>query len=78
MSEESNAQARQIIAELFGLSPGAVNEHTSRETVAAWDSVQQLNLVLALEQAFDLSFTPDEIERLTSYQQICELLRAKG
>jgi acyl carrier protein len=74
---EIEAQVRQIVAELFALQPAEINDDTSRDSVAAWDSVQQLNLVLALEQAFDVAFAPDEIEQMMSFPAICRVLRAK-
>ena len=50
---------------------------SSPETVPNWDSLQHLNLVLALEQEFQVQFTPEEIEQLLSVALVAALLDEK-
>ena len=40
-------------------------------------SLQHLNLVLALEQEFQVQFTPEEIEQLLSVELVAALLDEK-
>jgi len=41
-----------------------------------WDSIRHLNLILALEQEFNVEFEPDEIERINSLQDISLLVES--
>ena len=53
--------------DVFGVSADALNDNFSKETVEEWDSVHQLGVVSALEDAFDIMFDPEDIMELTSY-----------
>jgi len=66
-----------MIADLFQLPLETVGPRTSPDNVETWDSLQHLNLVLALEQEFDLQFTPEEIEQLLSVELIAALVNEK-
>jgi acyl carrier protein len=70
-------QVRQIGADIFNVTVDEVTAETSPATVASWDSLQHLNLVLALEQAFDVEFAPEEIEQMVSVGQIVSLVEEK-
>jgi acyl carrier protein len=39
--------------------------------------VQHLNLVIALEQAFGVSFAPEEIEKMQNLTAIVQVIQAK-
>jgi acyl carrier protein len=60
---EIEQRVRGILADVLGLAPGEVDEHTSPDTVKAWDSLQHLTIVLSLEEEFEIAF--DEEETLT-------------
>ena len=50
----------------------------SQTTCEAWDSLHHLNLVVELEDAFDVTFEPEEIAAMKSVEIIKQLLIAKG
>ena len=66
-----------VVADIFNLAPDQIRAETSPDTVEGWDSIQHLNLVLALEQQFEIQFTPEEIEQLLSVQLIADLVTEK-
>ena len=66
-----------IMADLFSIPVAQVMLETSSDTIKSWDSLQHLNLMLALEQEFGVQFAPEEIETLTSVQSIIQLLNLK-
>lgn len=70
-------RVRQIVADLFDLPQHQIAASDSPDTIEGWDSLQHLNLVLALEQEFGLQFTPEEIEQLASVELIVDLLEEK-
>lgn len=49
----------------------------SQTTCEAWDSLHHLNLVVELEDAFDVTFEPEEIAAMKSVEDIKKLLAAK-
>jgi acyl carrier protein len=46
--------------------------------VESWDSLQHMNLIVSLEQAFQAEFTFEEIVSMQSVAEIKRVLRGKG
>ena len=76
--EQRDEKIRQTLSAVLGLPADQINDDTSPDNVATWDSVTHLNLVLALEEAFSVSFTPEETLEMTSAKLIRMLLEEKG
>lgn len=71
-------KVRQTISDVFGVAASDLTPDSSPQTVEAWDSMGHLNLVLALEQAFNVQFSPEEIAGMTSVQLVSDTLARKG
>jgi acyl carrier protein len=54
-----------------------VDDNTSQNTCASWDSLHHLNLVIELEMEFEVSFEPEEIARMKDIDTIEELIKTK-
>ncbi len=65
------------MSDIFAVSLESVTADSSPETIESWDSIQHLNLVLALEEKFNLQLSPEEMEQMRSVAQIVALLEAK-
>ena len=72
------SRTQRIVADIFNLPLEQITLASSPDTIEAWDSLQHLNLVLALEQEFGLQFTPEEIEQMLSVELIVDLLQEKS
>ncbi|MBT5107888.1 MAG: acyl carrier protein [Rhodospirillaceae bacterium] len=46
--------------------------------VKKWDSFNHINLMIALEEEFDVMLAPDEIHKARSVGDLVELLQTKG
>lgn len=66
----------EILKETFELD--SVDTTCSQQTCEAWDSMGQLNLVAELEDSFGVSLEPEEIGEMKSFNDIVNLLKAKG
>jgi len=77
MSAELLEWVRRIAGDIFHLEPAQISGSSSPEEIAVWDSVQHLNLVLALEEAFSLQFEPEEMDQMKSIGQIAEMVGRK-
>lgn len=51
-----------------------IDINTSQADVTPWDSMGHLVLILELEKEFGVSFEVDQIERMTSVQEILKCL----
>jgi len=63
-----------IFAQVFGAKEEELGENYSKETVPAWDSVHQLNIISLMEETFDLMLDPEDIMACTSYKAGKEIL----
>jgi acyl carrier protein len=77
MSADILNQVRIIAADVFAVDAKSLNAGSSPEQVEAWDSVQHLNLVLALEDKYRIQFEPEEMEGMKNLGRIAALLAAK-
>lgn len=77
MSDSIEQQVCQAVSDVMNVPLKDVTAATSPQTVEGWDSVQHLNLVLALEQMLGINFAPEEIEKMQSVGKITELVKAK-
>ena len=66
-----------IASDVLGVPADQVSLDTSPQSAANWDSVQHLNLLLAVEQAFDLAFEPEELDQMKSLRHIVVLVEGK-
>lgn len=67
-----------IFVQVFGVKPEELGEQFSKESVPAWDSVHQLNIISLLEESFDLLLEPEDIMACTSYNAGKEILLRNG
>lgn len=68
-------RVRGVIAEVFGLDPQEIGPETSIETVEAWDSLQHLTVVLALEEEFDIQLDDEQTVAVVSFPVMTEVVR---
>ena len=71
-------RTRNVVAEVFGLPVATVTVQTSHETVDEWDSLNVLNVLMAIEGEFDVSVSPEEAAEFVSVERIVAVLRTKG
>jgi acyl carrier protein len=70
-------RVRSIAADVLEVPVVRISAGSSPETIDTWDSVHHLNLVLALEQEFNLQFEPEEIDQMKDIHHILEILGNK-
>ena len=68
---------RSIASDIFGVAAAKLTADSSPETVETWDSVQHLNLVLALEEKFSVQLAPEEIEQMKTLGATAQLIETR-
>ena len=67
-------KVREIMSVIFEIDVEQINNQTSTETIDSWDSMNQINLITALEEEFNIRFSDDELTNLISYELIMKAL----
>ncbi len=65
-----------VIAETFEIEGADLNAESSIYNLDEWDSISHLSLILALEEAFEISFSMEEIELCKSVKGIEEVIKS--
>tara|TARA_B110000116_G_C16203477_1_gene301920 strand:+ start:135 stop:386 length:252 start_codon:yes stop_codon:yes gene_type:complete len=60
---------------VFRLPNDKINERLTNKNLEKWDSLNHVNLILAIESMFKISIDPKKAMYLTSYKKIYEYLK---
>ena len=71
-------QIKNVVADVLGVSVDEVNDDLSPTTVTTWDSLKHMNLVVALEEEFEVMFTVEEIGKMMNYSSIVGCINSKN
>jgi acyl carrier protein len=66
-----------VMASVFEVDQSSINENTSPDSLEKWDSINHMNLVLALEEEFGVSFTDEEILDMMDFKLVELLVKEK-
>jgi acyl carrier protein len=68
----------EVMARVLGVPAREIDASASTDGLGTWDSMQHINLVLALEETFDVRFSTEETGSMTSYVEIKRMLERHG
>lgn len=66
-----------VATDVFQVPQASLSAGSSPDTIETWDSLHHLNFVVALEQEFNVQFSPEEIEQLLSIELTTALVEEK-
>ena len=72
-----NERVFKVISQVMNIPVEGVNEQSSPENIEQWDSLQHMNLILALEEDLKIKFTDEEIAQMIDVNLILKALRTK-
>lgn len=67
-----------LLADVFGVRESEITPETTKGDVESWDSLKQMDLVMSLERAYDLTLDIQDIVAMTSVAAIAQVLHDKG
>lgn len=68
----------QLIASVLRIELSFVSSETTMQTTPQWDSLKHMELIMAIEQQYNLVLEPDEIASMTGVSAIRDVLNARG
>ena len=69
---------RETMAATLQISEDSIEATTRADALPAWDSLGHVNLMMTLEQTFDLTLEVEDFSRLDSVPAILEYLKQQG
>lgn len=67
----------EIVASTCSVEKSEVNENSTVGDFPAWDSVGHLSILSSVEEAFDISFEPEEMMEMEDVKDIVEAVKGK-
>jgi acyl carrier protein len=68
----------EVVAKVFKVDVSEVTDLSSKETLAEWDSMAHLSLVMSLEERFKVALSIADAMEMTSVQHIKRILKEYG
>lgn len=66
---------KNIMAAVFEISISDIDDESSVDTIKSWDSLKHMNLIIALEEEFQITIPDEEVGNLISYPLIVLILK---
>ena len=74
----ASRKLHEVVAGALRVEGSTISDASSPESLRRWDSLRHLDLMNAVEDAFDVRFSAAEIVRAKSVGDIRRLLHEKG
>ena len=68
--ENLHERILKVMSLVFEVPLETLNENSSSDTIGSWDSLKHLNLILALEEEFNVEIPDEEVGNLMNYKLI--------
>ena len=77
MENKLAERIKKVMSAVFEIPVEQITEDSSPDNIGSWDSLKHMNLVVALEEEFEVEFTDDEILEMMNYALIKSILMGK-
>ena len=74
MGDKIEDRVKSVMSAVFEMQVEHLTEDSSPDTIESWDSLKHMNLVVALEEEFNVEFTDDNIIELINMKLIMVVL----
>jgi acyl carrier protein len=72
------ARVAKVFSEVLGVAADTITDDTSPDNTPQWDSMAAMNLVVAIEDEFDVRLSTAEIVSMRNVAIVKKVLTAKG
>lgn len=76
LTNEQQMRLKEIAAETFGVDLDEIDAETSQQTLGAWSSYAHLSLMAAVEEAFEITFSMDEMISVHNFAELEDIVSA--
>lgn len=65
---------KKIIADVLLIEVDQIDDNASPDTIEVWDSLNQMNIVVALEEEFDIQISDDNVIEMLNLKLINSII----
>ena len=75
MMDNTEQRIKQVMADVFDMPAQTILENVSQDNLEGWDSLKHLDLVVALEEEFEITIPVEEVGNLISFKLIVVIIK---
>lgn len=64
----------KIISEVLGVSEAKITNETGIDDISEWDSIKHMQIIIALEEEYDIEFTEEELVDTNNVKKLCDYI----
>ena len=68
---------KKIMSVVLNIPIDIISMSSSPENIEKWDSLAQLNLIMAIEEEFGFKLSDDEVIKMTNFESILKIIRTQ-
>lgn len=73
-----NQQLTILMAELFRMQESEITDTLTMKDTEIWDSLKHMELIVSIEEEFNVQLTADEIVNMLNVKEIKQILEKRG
>ena len=71
------SRIKKVMGDVFNIGVNSINNDSSPDNIENWDSLKHMNLIVALEEEFEVEFDDEEIVDSMNYALILNIVSNK-
>lgn len=75
--EEIFEKLNEVFRDVFDDESIVVTEETTADDIEDWDSLEHINLIASVEQAFDIRFTMGQVVGMKNVGEMAEIIASQ-
>ena len=74
MANSIEDRIKNVMSSVFEVPTDKITNASSQDTIESWDSLKHMNLIVSIEEEFEIELTDDEILEMINYKLIKEII----
>ena len=70
----NSLEIREIMSKVFEIDVSEISNNANQKEIMKWDSLQHLNLIVEIEDKYDISIDPEDISAMVTVEKIIEVV----
>jgi acyl carrier protein len=77
MNDDINKRIINLISIILNIKPNEIKESLAYNSIERWDSIAQMNIILSLEEEFNIQLLDEDIEDMLTVELIIKIISSK-
>jgi acyl carrier protein len=70
----NSLEIKEIMSKVLEIDMSTISNNASQKEINKWDSLQHLNLIVEIEDKYDISIDPEDISVMVTIEKIVEVV----